>query len=87
MLCVCQYMLKPLWCVVTRKKKEERECVGGGGEGGRGGRGGEEDEEEVREVGVFLPNRDLISESEHTVCKDATRHGAAPFLPVGRLAL
>lgn len=39
------------------------------------------------EVGVFLPNRDLISESEHTMCKDATRHCVAPILPVGRLAL
>lgn len=38
-------------------------------------------------VGVFLPNRDLISEPEHTVCKDATRHGANPLLSVGRLAL
>ena len=38
-------------------------------------------------VGVFLPNRDLISEPEHTVCEDATRHGANPLLSVGCLAL
>lgn len=38
-------------------------------------------------MGVFLPNRDLISEPEYTVCEDATRQGAAPLLPVGRLAL
>lgn len=41
----------------------------------------------VREACMVLPNRDLISEPEHTVCKDATRHGAAPFPPVVRLAL
>lgn len=72
-----QHMLKPLLCVVTRKKGERK------GSGWRAAREGEVE----REVGVFLPNRDLISEPEHTVCKDATRHGAAPFLPVGRLAL
>lgn len=37
--------------------------------------------------GALLPNSDLISEPEHTVCEDATRHGAAPFYPVGRLVL
>lgn len=41
----------------------------------------------TRGGGVFLPNRDLICEPEHPVCEDATRHGAAPFLPAGRLAL
>lgn len=49
--------------------------------------GGDEGGGMVCEVGVFLPNRDLISEPKHTVCEDATRHGAAPVLPVGRLAL
>lgn len=41
----------------------------------------------VQEMGVLLPNCDLIGEPEHTMCKDATRHGTAPFLPVGQFSL
>lgn len=69
-------MLKPLLCGVTRKREKEK-VLGAG----------RTRVEMVCEVGVFLPNRDLISEPKHTVCKDATRHSAAPVLPVGWLAL
>lgn len=53
----------------------------------KGNRKGSGSREDKRCADVFLPNSDFVSEPEHTVCKDATRHGAAPFLPVGRLAL
>lgn len=72
---LCQYMLKPLPHIVTEKKKkkgERKDC------GRREDEGGD---------GALLPNSDLISEPEHTVCEDATRYGAAPFYPVGRLVL
>lgn len=36
---------------------------------------------------VFLPNSDLISKPEHTVCKNATWLSAAPFLSGGWFAL
>lgn len=76
-LMLCQDMLKPMLYIVTRQRGEVKVLGGGGGRR----------EEMVHEAGVFLPNSDLISEPEHTVCKDATRHGAAPLLSVGRLAL
>lgn len=65
-------------CFYQHTLQREKEAVLGG-KRTNGGR--------TCEVGVFLPNRDLISEPEHTVCEDATRQGAAPLLPVGRLAL
>lgn len=60
-------------CYREKKKKGERKDCGR-----REDEGGD---------GALLPNSDLISEPEHTVCEDATRHGAAPFYPVGRLVL
>lgn len=69
-------MLGPYQHMLKEKKKRKKSKRFGAGERTR---------EEMCEV--FLPNRDLISEPEHTVCKDATGQGAAPFLPVGRLVL
>lgn len=42
--------------------------------------------QEEEEPGLFLPNRDLVGEPEHTVCEDAAGQGGAPLHPVGQLA-
>lgn len=41
----------------------------------------------LQEMDAFLPNCDLIGEPEHALCKDATRHAIATFLPAGQFAL